>query len=440
MRGLSGRRLKLLAGMAYLLGVVCFALALPAAAQAPATCLIYAVHDAGVGDSQLFTIDPVTNTASALGPLYLDHDLEGLDIQPGTDLIYISAGSSGTVDGNLYKVDAVTGALIFVGNTGFSEVVALSFRSFDPKLWAWSEFGGVGGPPGLFTIDVNTGVGTPVFTSSVNIEGLAWNPAGTLLYGSDGNNLWVYNPVGPTFTLIASNLPGPVEGMEMLINGRLMGGQHETTSVSIFAYDPVAEVVVVSESIQTSYNDVEALAWPESCPVPPIGGPTPTPTNTPPPGPSPTNTPTATPTNTPTATPTVLPPTPVPSATPICVTGTPPPTATGTPPTAEPSPIPTCVPPSTATNTPPPSATPTNTLPAPTNTPGPPPPTQLTTVPPLPIPPTGGEGVTPLIPQTGADLTDQRPAANGMFLALGLTMLALGLGLHGLSLRLPREE
>ena len=438
MRRLSGRRLKLLAGMAYLLGVVCFALALPAAAQAPATCLIYAVQDWGVGDSQLFTIDAFTDTITILGPLLPlpDHDLEGLDIHPDTDLIYVSAGSNSNIDGNFYIVDAQTGALTLVGNTGFSEVVALSFRSTDATLWAWSEFGGLGGPRGLFTIDVSTGLGTPVFSPDpfVNIEGLAWNPAGTLLYGSDGLNLWEYNPAGPTFTLIASNLPGitAVEGLEMLVNGHLMGGAHETTAVGIFAYDPILRKVVVSESIPTDFNDVEALAWPERCGVPPIFGPSPTPTdtptatptNTPTTGPSPTNTLTATPTNTPTATP-------------ICVTGTPPPTATGVP---SPSPIPTCVPPSTATNTPPPSATPTNTLPAPTNTPRPPPPTQPTTVPPVPIPPTGGEGVTPLIPQTGADLTARRPAANGMFLALGLTLLALGLGLHGLSLRLPREE
>ena len=318
MGSLPARRLKIMVGITSLLAVVFLglALALPAAAQTLATCLIYAVQDWGAGDSQLFTIDANTRAITALGPLLPDHDLEGLDIHPGSDLIYVSAGSNSNIDGNLYIADAQTGALSLVGNTGFSEVVALSFRSTDSTLWAWSEFGGTGGPRGLFTIDVNTGLGTPVFSPApfVNIEGLAWNPAGTLLYGSDGLNLWEYNPAGPTFTLIASNLPGvtAVEGLEMLVNGHLMGGAHETTAVGIFAYDPVARVVVASESIPTDFNDVEALAWPERCGVPPIFGPTPTPTNTPTAtptntpttGPSPTNTLTVTPTPTRTSTPT----------------------------------------------------------------------------------------------------------------------------------------
>jgi len=60
--------------------------------------------------------------------------------------------------------------------------------------------------------------------------------------------------------------------------------------------------------------------------------------------------------------------------------------------------------------------------------------------PPVPIPVTGGAQSPFLIPVTGVDFAGQAHPTKGLFQNLGLAFLGLGLGMHGLSLRQPREE
>ena len=325
---------------------------------APATCPIYAVHDAGSNDSQFLTIDLRTKTVRPLGPLHADYDIEGLDLHPTTQVLYATAGSDNRhgQNGYLYQVDKSSGALTAIGPTGFSEVVGLSFRP-NSTLWGWSE------GKGLISINLTTGAGTLVFSSSRNIEGLAWSNDGSLLYGSLGKSLFVYDPSARSLTRIAQNLPGETEGLDMRPDGLLAGSFEGSDKLRLFAYDVAALRTVANEAIATHYDDVESLAWPESCDNPPPTPtprltPTTTPTNTPIPS---TNTPTRTPTNTPTNTPTS---TPTDTAT-STTTNTPTDTPTNTP-TGTPTDTPTSLP----TNTPTPTATPTDTM-TPTDTPTP---------------------------------------------------------------------
>jgi len=131
--------------------------------------------------------------------------------------------------------------------------------------------------------------------------------------------------------------------------------------------------------------------------------------------------PTPTPTETPTETPTDLPPT------------DPPPTATATPTKLPPPP-----PPLPPTEMPPTGPAPTQ--PAPTQLAPPQSPVIPTVAPPVPIPVTGGAQSPFLIPVTGVDFAGQAHPTKGLFQNLGLAFLGLGLGMHGLSLRQPREE
>jgi hypothetical protein len=225
----------------------------------PPVCFSYAVSDQRHDDAQFFTIDIRDNTVSALGSPHLRHDIAGIDLHPVTNALYAASGSDGVRKGYLYTVDRQTGALTLIGPTGFREINGLSFRPTDSTLWGWAE------RTGLITIDIATGVGTLVFRSQRDIDGLAWNSDGTLLYAAEGRNLYRYDPGAKTLRRIAKNLPGHTEGLDMRPDGRLLGSIDSNRATSIFVYDVRTLKPVASESIATPYNHIESIAWPELC-------------------------------------------------------------------------------------------------------------------------------------------------------------------------------
>ncbi len=242
----------------------------------PAACKLYAVHDGGLNNSQFITINIATKSVSALGSKYAGYDIEGLDIDPKTNIIYVASDKNGgSHAGSLFKVDAKTGSLILVGKTGFSGIDDLSFKS-DGSLWGWSE------GKGLVSIDKDNGKAILVYSSSLEIEGLAWSRHGATLYATSGNKFYTYKSETNTLVQKASNLPGEVEGLEMRPDGLLIGGVHNSNAASIFTYEPDTLSIVSNDSITTKYNDIEDIAWPVSCPiVTPTPKPTPTPIPTP---------------------------------------------------------------------------------------------------------------------------------------------------------------
>jgi hypothetical protein len=225
---------------------------------------LYAVHDENGNDSQFFKVALPSEQVTAIGSSHVDHDLEGLDIQPTTRVLYTTAGSANQhgQDGFLFTVNAATGALTVKGDTTFSEVTALSFRPTDHTLWGWSE------GAGIIKINIDTGVATLEFNSTLDGEGMAWNNAGTFLYVTDHRKIYRYDPVAETLTLQATNLPGETEALETRADGKLWGGLHKSGAVSIYVYDPAVNQTISSEDISTQYNDVEGIAWADSCPLP----------------------------------------------------------------------------------------------------------------------------------------------------------------------------
>jgi hypothetical protein len=280
---------------------------------AVASCLVYGMQDEGTDDTQPVIYNTVTRTASALGPELDGYNMESVEIHPTTRVVY-GVARGGANAGRLLTLDGATGAITVIGNTGSFEISSLAFRKTDNTLWSWEKTTGR-----LVRINITTGALTQVYVNSGrnDVESLAWNNAGTLLYFTEEDDaaLYSYNPSNNAIATVVSALPVFVEGMDTLANNNLIMTRGEGSgTLEIFEYNPVSKVTVQSILIGTTWDDLEGVAYPDTC-----GGltstPSPTPTKTP--SPTPTKTPSPTPTKTPTPVPTpTKTPTPVPTATP----------------------------------------------------------------------------------------------------------------------------
>lgn len=217
------------------------------------TCQLYAVQDNDLNDSQFFTVSATTLETADLGPLHMGKDIEALDIEPATKIMYAASGDDTDAPGYLYTVDEL-GQLTVVGSTPFDEIEALSFRPGDGTLWAWAK------GAGLITLDpVNPANHQMVIPSEVAIEALTWNTDGSQLYAAQDTHLWAYD--GKNIEE-ACELPGHTEALEMFADDTLLLGLHGKKAVLQFKLLDLTtcEMTEVAD-IQTGYNDVEGIAW-----------------------------------------------------------------------------------------------------------------------------------------------------------------------------------
>ncbi|MCV6637765.1 carboxypeptidase regulatory-like domain-containing protein [Candidatus Albibeggiatoa sp. nov. NOAA] len=218
---------------------------------------MYAIHDQDLNNTQLFTYDLNQRLIAALGSVYPEYDLEGMDIHPYTHKLYASSGHENAI---LYLVDGFTGDLMPIGVIGFNDVVALSFNATG-QLWGWSK-------QGLIQIDTTTGQGQLVLADTTPVQGLAWNNDGSVLYATasdpTGKNttLWSYDPIAISLTIQCESLAGEVESLEVLPDDTLAFGIHNDNQLGLYAYDAAACQVVEQAKITTPFNDIEAIAWP----------------------------------------------------------------------------------------------------------------------------------------------------------------------------------
>ena len=189
-------------------------------------CWLYGVDDQAVTDSQFFKLDMITGEFDMLGSVYPGIDVEGVGIHPRTKELYAAGGDSLADGGPIYKVNKRNGSLILLGETGHGDQVAASFNPADNNLWVMVE------NEGLYIVNIEydgTLADAPSTLqkslSNIDIESLAWNPDGTLLYGGDVNNvLWVYNPDDTLLTQHSCALPdGQAGGLEFNSSGDLIG-------------------------------------------------------------------------------------------------------------------------------------------------------------------------------------------------------------------------
>jgi hypothetical protein len=257
-------------------------------------CLFYGVHDDKLNDSQFFTINPKDDTVNPLGPMYLDHDIEGLDIHPNTDVLYASSGDNTQMPGYLYKMEtngstplALIGNIVDDGINGvkgydYKEVDGLSFNPNTDVLWGWSQ------NDGLLKINPSTAEATMMAAYQGEIEDLTWNISGTKLYAVEnlhGNhNVDSHGPIdfedgirllsydGVAVQAVCPQVIGKgikeIEALEMLTDELLLFGYHSHNNLEIVVLELNPCNVIVEKKIPVPYNDIEGLAWPSAhCPL-----------------------------------------------------------------------------------------------------------------------------------------------------------------------------
>lgn len=224
--------------------------------------LVYGVHDQGLNDSQLFTLDTLTGEALPLGPLRPGADLESLELHPVTGQIYTTEA----VLGGFYEADKTTGDLTLIGNTGvrkFREISSLSFNPETNELWGFQK------NVGLVTIDLSTAAVTRQWVAPVNDpvinprwDAIAWSPDGTVVYGSERSNLYRWDATTRTVSRICTNLFDKTEALEFDNFGNLYGGWHNESvgSLRLFTIDPDTCTIVDTEFLMP-FNDIESLAF-----------------------------------------------------------------------------------------------------------------------------------------------------------------------------------
>ena len=254
---------------------------------ADANCQLYAVHDDGLNDSQLFTVNPDTLQVNALGELHEKHDIEALDIHPQTDELFAASGDNTSKKGYLYQVNKTTGKVTAIGATGCKEVDALSFHP-NGTLWGWAQ------DCGLLILDINTGQAEEVIipASQIEIEDITWNTAGTILYGvqnlhgdhkpdshgEDENNsaedrdfeqgikLWSYDYPSGAINSVCDDLTQSeieIEALETFSDDNLLFGFHGSDGIlNVGAVNVQNCQLLAQENLPTvPYNDVEGIAW-----------------------------------------------------------------------------------------------------------------------------------------------------------------------------------
>ena len=247
--------------------------------SSPDKCMVYAVHDEDLNDSQFVKVDlsdSIVGDMQPLGPEYPGYDIEGLAINPNNaGALYATAGDDANVngqelDGYLYIVSKRHGEVRPIGATGYEQVAALTTHPLNNRLWGWAINEKQDKWMGLITIDPKTGKGTPFkqfqYHPDYDITDIAWHPSGDKLYASTADKIWVYSPDQQELEVLCNNVTrGEIEGLDIQPNGLLLLGidYHKETASMIMAYDPEqCRMVNMRIYRHTRYYDLESIVWP----------------------------------------------------------------------------------------------------------------------------------------------------------------------------------
>jgi len=264
--------------------------ALACRSAVPDTCLLYAVDDPKVLDSQIIVIDPGKGTVTPLGPYRKRQDIEGLAIVPnGTarGKLYGSVGGDQTppdkappYSGGIYEIDRDTGDLSPTPPplTGFHEVSSLAINPIDSVVWGWSK-GGTGKPKsipssatGPITINPVTAAASLVkaFTyAKPHIEAVAFSNDGKKLYATQsisgkGTYLYAYDVATQSLNEVCPvPIKGESEALEIQPNGLLLMAVQDRDDLMFIAYNPETCSVDAMRIFKDAvYKDIESIEWP----------------------------------------------------------------------------------------------------------------------------------------------------------------------------------
>ncbi len=266
----------------------------------PSSCsepTFYALNDKDLNDTELFGITPTTGLATVLGNILYGYDLEGLDMDPITGILYASSGDdvNGEINspaypsGTLYQIDTDTGipTPVVAGNQIWpGEVSAISFKS-NGELWAWSDR-----QAGPLIVDLANGIGNLASSNETDysqfaIEDMTWDNANEVLYLAENSNgtgktssepSTIYSWDSATGYINICSVPGQIEALDMANNNVLLFAIHEKGDFNIYGWRateggcpiiPSAENTgnIVLKYNTEVYSDIEAITWPTTCDV-----------------------------------------------------------------------------------------------------------------------------------------------------------------------------
>jgi Leucine-rich repeat (LRR) protein len=229
------------------------------------TCLVYALHQDSLNNTQFTTIAPNLNfQINPLGNPHSGYNIKNIDILSATNEIYAASGSNpeiGHDQGYLYRINRDNGELIPVCGTGLGEITALSFHPTDNKLWVWSN------GEGLFVIDINsidngTCHPTEVLRHPATITDLTWDNAGQILYGLMGTTLYKYFSDTGAVETACDHFPAEVTALDTLADGSLLLAGHNSNESHISSFDPNTCSLVAQAPLATNnYGGIEGITW-----------------------------------------------------------------------------------------------------------------------------------------------------------------------------------
>jgi streptogramin lyase len=210
----------------------------------------------------LLRIDPTTGRAFRIGPSGLG-SLAGLAIN--TQGIIIA--TDGTW-GDLFYLDAGTGAATFIAHTGLGGHIGLQAIAFDDNDVLYGVTGrpqliGFGGVFFLYRIDVKTGTATQVATlGSSSVPGMSFDPIDGILWASITYNLLKIDPAtGKTIQRFDIGLNGNLIDLHFDAKGQMfgllnIGSDRESNLISIDKSTGTGTVIG-----NTGFNDLRGIAF-----------------------------------------------------------------------------------------------------------------------------------------------------------------------------------
>ncbi|OGK41124.1 hypothetical protein A3A74_02150 [Candidatus Roizmanbacteria bacterium RIFCSPLOWO2_01_FULL_35_13] len=214
-----------------------------------AGCVSYTVDEtSGTGTRFLkYSLSPFNITA--LNTFCTNCNVEAMDNNEGT--VYVVANGEGTSTARLCRLDTGSGALNGCVNTN-RVLTAVSFRS--GTLWAWKS------GTGLVTVNLSSGAQTLVKSSSLNIQGIAWDNGGSALYlVKDGSKELYRYTSGGSISLYASNLPSSgIDALDFSPDGWLVG-ESPGGGATVYAYNVSTKTTKASWNTSTSLNNWDAM-------------------------------------------------------------------------------------------------------------------------------------------------------------------------------------
>ena len=225
---------------------------------------MYGVHQSGNFDNQFFMLDLATHESTPLGALHKNYHFEAIEIEPTSGDLYALVGGDGRQQGKLFKIERETGQITQIGqtSTGREYIVSAAFAP-DGTLWAFQK------NVGLLNINLSDGSSTVNWSlpGKANWEGLAWDPANTYLYGSEGSKMYRGNPNNQKIEQLCGDdfLPNPTKALDFRFDGQLIGGWHNpaTNALHLFEID-TSSCTTRPIALNTPYNKLESLAF-EQC-------------------------------------------------------------------------------------------------------------------------------------------------------------------------------